>query len=213
MTLFAHWVHPVTTDLEGKDLLIVLHGYGSNEQDLASLAPFLPEQLNIVALRAPLVLPHGGFSWFPIAEPGHPDLSTVEAAVEKVLQFVESEVAPLNPASVGVLGFSQGGAMTIELLRARPELFAYGLNLSGFAVQGERARDAELRTLKPQLFWGYDVGDPVIHPAAIARTADFVPEHFSVTVERYPGIGHSISREELTDISAFIEGALDASRA
>ncbi|MGB3413741.1 MAG: dienelactone hydrolase family protein [Microbacteriaceae bacterium] len=200
--------HPDPTEayavLSNKPLLILLHGYGSNEHDLASLAGYLPENLNIVSLRAPIIMQTGSYTWFPVTESGNPPADVVAGAVQQVIAWLQEEILSLKPSSIGLLGFSMGGAMTIQLLRTRPDLFAYGLNLSGFSVAGEEAQDAALAKKPVPLFWGYDIADPVIPAAAIARTAEFVPKHFQLTERRYADMAHSISIEELEDIAAFL---------
>ena len=47
-------------------LLILLHGYGSNEQDLFSFASELPDELLIISARAPMTLGPGSYSWYTI---------------------------------------------------------------------------------------------------------------------------------------------------
>ena len=47
-------------------LLILLHGYGSNELDLFSFSDELPDDLLIVSLRAPYEIGHGGYAWYAI---------------------------------------------------------------------------------------------------------------------------------------------------
>ncbi|MGO3885145.1 MAG: esterase, partial [Mycetocola sp.] len=71
----------------GRDLLILLHGYGSHESDLIGLVPALPADLVCASLRAPLLAqwPVDGHAWFPLAEPGAPDADAVDAAARAVL--------------------------------------------------------------------------------------------------------------------------------
>ena len=45
--------------------LVLFHGYGANEQDLAPLGPMLAPALPWAALRAPLGVAPGGYAWFP----------------------------------------------------------------------------------------------------------------------------------------------------
>jgi len=190
--------------LASRPLLVLMHGRGSNEQDLASLVPLLPQEAVCVSLRAPLPL-GDGFTWFPPAAPGLPDPSAAAEATDAVLAFLDS----LPPTGqVGLLGFSQGGAMVTQLLRFAPERFAAGVVLSGFSLAGEFPGDAVLATLRPPVFWGRDVADPVIAPDAIARTAAWLPVHSTAVVREYPGVGHSISREELDDVSEFLGASL-----
>ena len=105
---------------------------------------------------------------------------------------------------VAVMGFSQGGCMVTSLLRLRPARFACGVNCSGFVAPGAFTGDAELAAARPPMFWGRDDADPIIGPARIAQLADWAPRHTELEAHRYPGIAHSISREELDDITAFL---------
>ena len=186
--------------LATRPLLVLMHGRGSHERDLASLIPLLPTESVVVSLRAPI--PMGdGFSWFPPAEPGLPDPTDAAAATDAVLAFLD---ALPTTGQVGLLGFSQGGAMVTQLVRFAPERFAAGVVLSGFVLAGELPGDAALATLRPPLFWGRDVADPVIVQSAIDRTAAWVSTHTTAVVREYPGVAHSISREELDDVSEFL---------
>ena len=51
---------------ENPPLLILLHGYGSNEHDLFSFAEELPQELLIVSARAPYDMGNGGHAWYAI---------------------------------------------------------------------------------------------------------------------------------------------------
>lgn len=203
----VRWSHP-ESERAGKPLLILLHGYGSNEADLFGLAPALPSGIVIASLRATSLAPFpvDGWSWFPITEPGNPSTAAVNASVAAVLAWLDA--LDFTPSSIGVGGFSQGGAMSIQLMRAAPERFSCALNLSGFAVGGDEPGDAVLAERKPPLFWGRGNADPVIGDRAIARTMDFVPDHFTLTGAVYDGLPHAISAEELVDISAFLDRVL-----
>ena len=188
-------------DRAARPLLIVLHGYGSHEGDLFSLAPHLPLQPVIAALRAPL--PAGqGWAWFPIQDPGNPTAATVDSAVAAVLEWLDGLAVP--PTSVGLLGFSQGGAMTLQLMRAAPERFAFAVQLSGFVASGERPTDADLAARRPPVVGGRGTADPVIPASAIERTQAWLPGHATLTERIYEGMAHSISQPELADVVAFL---------
>jgi phospholipase/carboxylesterase len=192
--------------LASQPLLILLHGRGSHEGDLFSLVSMLPPAV-VVSLRAPLTL-GDGFTWFPPAEPGMPGASAAASATEAVLAWLDRVEGGLGTPRSGptwVLGFSQGGAMTTQLLRFAPERFDAFVNLSGFSIEGELPGDARLETLKPPVFWGRDVRDPIIPQSAVERTDAWLPAHSTLTKREYAGVGHSISREELDDVSEFLQ--------
>jgi phospholipase/carboxylesterase len=188
-------------DRVGRPLLLVLHGYGSHEGDLFALAPHLPLEPSIAALRAPL--PAGqGWSWFPIGVPGDPVGDALDAAALGILAWLDA--LPEQPTSIGLLGFSQGGAMTLQLMRHAPERFAFAVQLSGFIASGTHPGDARLAERRPPVFWGRGTHDPVIPEAAVARTHAWLPEHSTLTEGIYEGLGHSISQAELGEITTFL---------
>jgi len=188
-----------------RPLVVLMHGRGSHEHDLAGLFPLLPAAFHYASPRAPLDFAGGGFSWFAAGPPGSPPVESVEASVTAVLEWLD-HLAPSGPVAVG--GFSQGGAMATHLMRHAPERFFAFVNLSGFIVPGDAPADERLRTLQPPVFWGRDVADPVIAQEAMRRTAEWLPAHSTLTERVYPGIGHSISREEVAHVSAFLSESL-----
>ncbi|SEM87175.1 alpha/beta hydrolase [Cryobacterium luteum] len=192
-------------DRADRPLLLIMHGYGSHEGDLFSLAPHLPLEPVIAALRAPLVAPApvtDGWAWFPISEPGSPDPATVAAAVTAVLDWLDA--LPQQPPTIGLLGFSQGGAMALELLRAAPDRFSFAVNLSGFIATGSQFSDAELAERPAPVFWGRGTADGIIPTSAIERTQAWLPNHSTLTERIYEGLAHSISQAELGDVVNFL---------
>ncbi|KGJ72799.1 phospholipase [Cryobacterium roopkundense] len=188
-------------DRVGRPLLLILHGYGSHEGDLFSLTPHLPLEPVIAALRAPLPA-GGGWAWFPISDPGNPDDASVEAATAAVLEWLDG--LEEQPTSVGLLGFSQGGAMALQLLRQAPDRFSFAVQLSGFVPSAPNAGDAALAESRLPVFWGRGTADPIIVASAIDRTQAWLPGHSTLTERIYEGMAHSVSQTELADVVAFL---------
>jgi phospholipase/carboxylesterase len=186
----------------GTPLLVAMHGVGSNERDLLGLAPALPAAWTMASLRAPM--PWGqGHSWYPLGTPGSPALEPVDAAVADVLAWIDSVVA--DHPRIGLLGFSQGGSMALQLLRARPTGFAFAVSLSGFVVPGVTdARDEAVAAVRPRVFLGHGDLDPVIPAEATARTQAWAAATTDVTDREYAGLPHAVSAAELADVTAFI---------
>ncbi|MEP2277858.1 MAG: phospholipase, partial [Maribacter sp.] len=61
-----HIIRPSSLTDKKPPVLFMLHGYGSNEEDLFSFAPELPEELCIIAVRAPYILQPYGYAWYAI---------------------------------------------------------------------------------------------------------------------------------------------------
>lgn len=198
--------------LASEPLVVVMHGRGSHENDLAGLFPLLPAEFVYASLRAPLSgQPYGlgGWTWFTPGEPAAPPVSSVAGSVSAVLAWLDRVESRFGRApAVAAMGFSQGGVMSMELLRSTPERFVAAVNLSGFVARDSAVGDDRLSQARPPLFWGRDVEDPIIAASGIERTAAFVPDHFTVTAREYPGIAHSISSEEAGDVAAFLRSTL-----
>ncbi|MBD2742374.1 dienelactone hydrolase family protein [Coleofasciculus sp. FACHB-1120] len=111
---------PSATNQQPSGLIIVLHGFGGNAQQLASLAPFLnlPEYQFLVP-DAPFTNPYvaGGRMWYEFGKPGgleSPDLVKSQQMLTEWLKSLEGSTGV--PLSRTILcGFSQGGAMTLDV--------------------------------------------------------------------------------------------------
>ncbi|MET0448345.1 MAG: alpha/beta fold hydrolase [Aeromicrobium sp.] len=198
--------HTVRSGSDADPLVLLLHGYGSNEQDLPGLMAYLPAGLASASVRAPLTLAPGSYAWVPIAVPGRPDPDITQESTVTLLAWFDEHVAPDRP--VVLLGFSQGGLMVSQLLRMRPDRFLAGLVLSGFVLDDTFPGDAALAVRQVPVFFGHGDADAVIAPDATARASVWLAEHTSLTDRTYPGLAHAVSGEELDDVSAFLRDVL-----
>ena len=203
----------VASALADRPLLIMMHGYGSNEGDLFSLAQFLPPEFVVASLRGQNAS-GPGFTWFhitpdPVTGMINRDLNEVNSSTESLLAGIDDLEAEVGELSrIAVLGFSQGGVMALQLLRHAPERFNAGIVLAGFAVDDETQagieRDARLAAVLPPVFWARDPHDPVIHSDLVAFTRQWLPEHSDLDARLYSNVGHSISVEEIEDVVVFL---------
>ena len=159
----------------------------------------------IASLRAPL-LAGPGHSWFPLtAETFADDHGTnADAAANAILDWLDTT----ESTSVGLLGFSQGGATALQLLRLAPSRFSYAVMLSGFVVGGAHEGDAALAEARPPVFWGRGTLDQIIPTHAIQMTEQWLPSHSTLTARIYEDVAHNISNAELRDVTAFISAQL-----
>ena len=184
-----------------RPLLVLLHGYGSHEGDLFGMAPGLPLEPVIASLRAP-VAESGGWAWWgrSTSPAGSPADQVVDDAASAVLAWLDT----LEFTSVSLVGFSQGAALALQLVRHAPARFAATVAIAGFVAPGDYPGDAELARVRPAVFWGRGTDDHVIPADAVARTADWLPAHTDATIRIYEDLGHSISTPELMDLVAFL---------
>lgn len=192
--------------LEGRRLLVLLHGLGADEQDLLPLGGELGLDDAVVSLRAPLAW-GPGFAWAEVREDPTRRTGSMRPGAEAVLAWLDSaQEAFGRPDEVRLLGFSQGGALALTLLRLEPRRFSAAVVLAGFLPEDEED-DAGLEAVRPPVFWGRGDADPVIPAAAVARTAAWLPDRSRLTERVYPGLTHGISAEELADVRRFLREA------
>ncbi|MFT4306749.1 MAG: alpha/beta hydrolase-fold protein [Microbacterium sp.] len=190
-------------DRTGRPLLVLLHGYGSDERDLFALVPHLPPEYAVVSLRAPLVppFPTPGRSWYPIDGLDGRDPERVTDAAARVIEWLDAHA---EAPRTGLLGFSQGAAVAIQALRLQPERFAFAVDLSGYATPGALPGDAALAERRPPVFWGRGDRDDVIPEPLVDHSAQWLPEHVELSGRVYPGLTHSVSEQELRDVRTFL---------
>ena len=199
-------------------LLLLLHGVGSNEEDLFTLAPYLDQRFLVVSARAPVALDYGGYGWFRIDFTPRGMVADVEQArrsLEMLPGFVDGLVERYGADArrVYLAGFSQGAMMSLALLLTSPEKLAGVAAMSGRLPSQvfEREPDREALTGKPVLLT-HGLYDPVI-PIEQGRAAR---EHLgalpvALTYREYP-MGHEVSAESLRDVTGWLAEALDAGR-
>lgn len=194
------WSRP-EPERAGTPLLVMLHGYGTDETRMAELFPSLPPEFTCAALRGPKVI-GDDYGWFLLDYFLTHDFADVITATNSVFAWIDSVKA--NHSSVSLLGYSQGMAMASTLLRLRPEAFRAVVGLSGFVLDNELLAMSESFTARPPFFWGRDKADPVINDDATAHTEEWLQRHTQLTARSYPGMGHSVSAAELVDVGAFL---------
>lgn len=187
-------------DRVGRPLLVILHGFGSHEGDLFALTPHLPLRPAMASLRAPLST-GAGWAWFPLDDRENGS-EALDAVTRGVLAWLDALAVP--PASVGLLGFSQGGAMALQLMRHAPERFTFAVQLSGFVAPGAQPGDDRLAARRPPVFWGRGTVDEVIPADAVDWTQGWLPGHATLTERIYEGMPHAVSEAELRDVVAFL---------
>ncbi len=119
-------------------LLLMFHGYGSDENDLFSFASELPEELFIISARAPYAMQPYGNAWYAInfdAENGK--WSDDEQAItsrDLISKFIDEVIEnyPINKNNISLLGFSQGTILSYAVALTYPEKINNVIALSGY---------------------------------------------------------------------------------
>lgn len=182
-------------------VVVLLHGYGANEQDLPGIMQSFPGSLAWVSPRAPLVLQPGSYAWSPITFPGNPDPSDAVVATERLWKWIDENVP--SESLIIPVGFSQGGMMATQLLRTRPDRILGTVILAGFNVDSNQPADERLRTELPQVIYCHGLEDKVVSAAAVERLTKWLETHTTATKISYRRLGHSVDERVLGDVSKF----------
>ncbi|WP_449440892.1 alpha/beta hydrolase [Pseudomonas migulae] len=192
-------------------LVIFLHGYGSNEQDLFGIKDQLPAQYNFLSVRAPMVMEEGSYQWFRKKGEGayNGETDDLKASGQVLLDFISQAAKKYHtePNKVFLVGFSQGAIMSYEVALRHPEA------VGGIAALSGRILPVLKSALKPDekrqklaIFIGHGTADKRL-PFNDGTEADSLLQSLSLKPEfhAYPGVGHSISATEMQDLSAWLQ--------
>ena len=206
---------PTVESASRRPLLVLLHGVGSNEEDLFGLAPYLDGRFLIASARAPIEMWPGGYGWFNIEFTPRGMLADVEQAKRSLRAlpgFVDELVQAYgaDEARVYLMGFSQGAMMSLALALTAPEKIAGAVLMSGrFPAQAlERELDARALEGKPFMVTHgiYDPVLPIAEGRAVRDELQALP--VELTYREYP-MAHEVSMESLKDVAAWLSQRLD----
>lgn len=200
-------------------LLVLLHGVGSNEADLFSLAPWVPPQFHLLSLRAPFPMGPNAFAWFQfgVLPNGQRQINAAQEAQSRALlsEVIAQAAAQLGvPAErVVVGGFSQGGIMGLSLLLTRPQDQRAALVMHSRLLPEAVALQAPAEALAGRSLWlSYGTEDEVLPPShtqAIVEHVRALP--LDLQGAGFPG-GHTLSRPELDAVSQWLSRLSEVAR-
>ncbi|HEY3049912.1 MAG TPA: dienelactone hydrolase family protein [Polaromonas sp.] len=185
-------------------LLILMHGVGSNEEDLFGLAPQVPANFHVISLRAPNVVGQGSYAWFQfgITPQGQRVINKAQEAASR--QLIADTVSALSqqlgvpPERVVIGGFSQGGIMALSLLLTQPQLLQGAMVLHSRLLAEVRPLMVPANQLQGKQLWvsagTRDQVLPLAHSHAIREQVQQLP--LALRYAEFPS-AHEITPDEL----------------
>jgi phospholipase/carboxylesterase len=181
---------------ESNPLLLLLHGYGSNEADLFSFASELPEEYYIISARAPYDLQYGSYAWYAINfdadENKFSDHEQAKVSRDLIGTFIDEliENYPIDAKKITLIGFSQGAILSYGVALSEP-ILKEGFEQNDFSSLG--------------IFASHGTVDQVI-PIEWARKSDAFLTQVGIahTYKEYP-IGHGISPQVFFDFKNWLQ--------
>ena len=192
-------------------LLILLHGYGSNELDLFSFAEELPNELFIISLRAPHKLQPHGNAWYAINFDAQQnkwnDIEQAQEAMKTIISCIKQACTQydLDKNNVSLLGFSQGCILSMALAINHPELIKNVIGLSGYIC---KEFIEEHRTKKDfshlDFYCSHGSSDQVIPVDWAREIPNFLTENgIKHTYSEFP-VGHGVAPQNFFEFRKWL---------
>lgn len=195
---------------ENPKLMLLLHGYGSNEADLFSFATEIPDDFTIVSLRAPYSLDFGGYAWYDINFTDAAKFNNVEQAqdsIKLIREFIQDFLEKYNFKNnqVWLCGFSQGAILSNALTIQNPQDISRVIMLSGYWAKDIIGEVTPQDYKNVRYFISHGVEDTVI-PIDWARAT--VPQLNKLNIEhiyKEYRSGHGIVPQNFYDMLSWIK--------
>ena len=198
--------------LDKNPLILLLHGYGSNEEDLFSFATELPEEYYIISARAPYDMQYGAFAWYAINfdadENKFSDHEQAKVSRDLIAGFIDELIQnySIDTDKVSLIGFSQGAILSYAVALSYPEKVQKVVAMSGYLnleIVAEDYLKNNFNNLK--IFASHGTVDQVI-PVEWARKTPAIVENLGInlTYKEYP-IGHGVAPQNFYDFKNWLQ--------
>jgi phospholipase/carboxylesterase len=211
MTLH-HLIREPKNKKDKNPLLLLLHGYGSNEEDLFSFASELPDEYFVVSAQAPFDMTYGSYAWYAINfdadENKFSDLGQARASRDIIAGFIDELVAhyAIDADNVTLIGFSQGCILSYAVALSYPDKIKRVVAMSGYLnteIAVDDFTENDFSNLK--IFASHGTVDQVI-PVEWARNSIPVIEKLGIPVvyKEYP-VGHGVAPQNFFDFKNWLQ--------
>ncbi len=196
---------------ENYPLIIMLHGYGSDENDLFGFANELPEHYMIISAKATYPLQPYGNAWYAInfdASKGKfSDIEQAKKSRDLVIKFIEEikENFKVDANRITLLGFSQGTILSFAIALSHPKLIKNVVGLSGYVDQNMLTDDFETNDFSSlQIYNSHGSVDQVI-PVEWARKNEAVFKKLGIdyAYEEFP-VGHGVNPQNFMSFKRWL---------
>ncbi|MGB5418115.1 alpha/beta hydrolase [Algibacter sp.] len=210
-SLSLHHVIRKSSLTENAPLLIMLHGYGSDENDLFSFATELPEELFIISVRAPYPMQPYGNAWYAInfdeVKGKWSDNEQAKQSRDIIAKFIDEAIATyqVNKNNVTLLGFSQGTILSYAVALTYPKKVKNVVALSGYINQEIIPEDYKTRDYSNLDFYcSHGSVDQVIPVDWARQTPAFLESlHIKHQYSEFP-VGHGVAPQNFYEFKEWL---------
>ena len=196
---------------EKNPLFVLIHGYGSNEEDLFSFAQDLPENAHIVSVRARYDIPYGGFAWYDINFVNNEKWMDEDQAIEsrnKLVDFIDTitQQENLDEENVTLMGFSQGAILSYAIALNNPEKIKNVAILSGYPEHKIIREFNQTKDFSNLNFFVSHGTEDVVLPIELGKMGEEFLRSLNIKFEYHEyRSGHGIVPQNYFDLMAWIK--------
>ena len=199
-----------TNGAKPKQLVVFLHGYGSNGDDLIALAPHFARMLPNAEFISPNALERGesgsGYQWFSLSNRTPENYwKGIQSAGPRLQKYLEAQLQQrgLEVKDLALVGFSQGAMMALHVAARMDQPIAGVVAFSG-ALIGAEALAVDAKSRPPILVVHGERDDVVPFTSMATAESALNAAGFSVATLARPNLAHSIDDEGLTAAASFL---------
>jgi len=202
---------PKVTNEQKAPLLLLLHGYGSDENDLFSFASELPGHYFIISARAPIPMQPYGNAWYAISI-DHEGVKTSDndgarVSRDRIANFIDeaTKAYNLDPFNVTLLGFSQGTILSYGVALSYPEKVKNLIGLSGYINEEIIDLKSPAAYAHLNIYNSHGTVDQVIPIDAARQTPEYL-EKIGITssLSEFP-VGHGVHPTNFYEFKTWLE--------
>ncbi|MDG1743191.1 MAG: alpha/beta hydrolase-fold protein [Polaribacter sp.] len=201
------------TGVENPPLLVLLHGYGSNEDDLFSFAEELPDDFLIVSLQAPYAMGSESYAWYSInfddKNGKFSDLKQAKESIDQIAIFIDEIKVKYKTKTnqTFLLGFSQGAILSYSLSLFYPNKVQHVIALSGY-INTELIPATISKEIKTDYYCSHGSVDQVLPVEWARKSKPFLDDlGFQNVYFEYP-VGHGVAPQNFYSFKTWIEERL-----
>ena len=207
-----HYIKRPSSLSENAPLMIMCHGYGSDENDLFSFANELQKEFFIISLRAPQVMYPFGHAWYTInfdnAQGKWSNDEEARASRDKIAEFIDyaCDTYPVNRNNVTLLGFSQGTILNCAVALTYPQKIKNVVALSGYInleIIPKNYQDYDYSYLN--FYCSHGNADQVIPVEWARQSLRFLEaNNIAVQYSEFP-VGHGVSPQNFYEFKTWLD--------
>ena len=194
-------------------LLLMVHGFGSNEEDLFSFTRALPKELTVVSVRGPIEIQNMGYAWYDISidHLGNKkyDINKAIESRDQIIKCIEkcTDTYNTDPDNVTLLGFSQGSILINAVGLTYPKKIKNIISLSG-GIDPNIIKLSKSNINELSFYISHGTQDMVLPFEQAKKSLEFLKNNnIKFDFESFP-VGHGVCPENFKSMLSWFKNKL-----